>query len=235
MTDRIALLKAELSRRILVLDGAMGTMIQSYRLTEADFRNQRLQHHERDLKGNNDLLCLTRPDVLRDIHRAYLEAGADIICTNTFGANPISQADYGLADWTYELNLESARIARAVADEVERDSGRLRFVRACMAAGGMGDGRSSLGGQEVVVEGGTARLADGTLAGSVLTLDQALRNALAAGVPLVQASRHLSLVPARYLGLHDRGELAIGQRAHLVALDERYEVLTTIAGGDNNG
>ncbi|NLO79917.1 MAG: methionine synthase [Xanthomonadaceae bacterium] len=128
MTDRIALLKAELSRRILVLDGAMGTMIQSYRLTEADFRNQRLQHHERDLKGNNDLLALTRPDVLRDIHRAYLEAGADIICTNTFGANPISQADYGLADWTYELNLESARIARAVADEVERDSGRLRFV-----------------------------------------------------------------------------------------------------------
>ncbi len=111
---------------------------------------------------------------------------------------------------------------------------RLLFVTDCMAAGGMGDGRSSLGGQEVVVEGGTARLADGTLAGSVLTLDQALRNALAAGVPLVQASRHLSLVPARYLGLHDRGQLAVGQRAHLVALDERYEVLTTIAGGDNN-
>src|SRR5690625_3176979 len=111
---------------------------------------------------------------------------------------------------------------------------RLLFVTDCMAAGGMGDGPSSLGGQEVVVEGGTARLADGTLAGSVLTLDQALRNALAAGVPLVQASRHLSLVPARYLGLHDRGQLAVGQRAHLVALDERYKVLTTIAGGDNN-
>lgn len=132
MTERIARLKDELSRRILVLDGAMGTMIQGYKLTEADFRNERLQEHTHDLQGNNDLLALTRPDVLKEIHLGYLEAGADIICTNTFGANPISQADYGLADWIYEINLESARIAKAAAEEVEHASGQPRFVAGAM-------------------------------------------------------------------------------------------------------
>src|SRR5690606_37194660 len=118
MTDRIARLKDELSRRILMLDGAMGTMIQSYKLSEADFRGERLKEHAHDLKGNNDLLALTRPDVLKEIHLGYLQAGADIICTNTFSSTPIAQADYGLAELAYELNLASARVAREAADQV---------------------------------------------------------------------------------------------------------------------
>ena len=85
-----------LAKRILLLDGAMGTMIQRYRLTEADFRGERFREHRHDLKGNNDLLILTRPDVIGEIHRAYLSAGADIIETNTFSSTAIAQADYGL-------------------------------------------------------------------------------------------------------------------------------------------
>jgi 5-methyltetrahydrofolate--homocysteine methyltransferase len=132
MTDRIAYLKDELSRRILIFDGAMGTMIQGYKLTEADFRGERLKDHDRDLQGNNDLLALTRPDVLKEIHLGYLRAGADIISTNTFSSTPIAQADYGLEALVYELNKESARIAREAADEVERESGVPRFVAGAM-------------------------------------------------------------------------------------------------------
>jgi 5-methyltetrahydrofolate--homocysteine methyltransferase len=128
MTDRIARLKDDLSRRILILDGAMGTMIQGYRLTEADFRGERLKDHPRDLKGNNDLLALARPDALKAIHRAYLEAGADIIETNTFSSTVIAQADYGLEHLVDTLNIESARLARAAADEVERETGIPRYV-----------------------------------------------------------------------------------------------------------
>src|SRR5216110_391514 len=106
-----------LARRILLLDGAMGTMIQRYTLTEADFRGDRFRHHGRDLKGNNDLLILTRPDVIAEIHRAYLAAGADIIETNTFSSTAIAQADYGLESVAYELSLEGARLARTAADE----------------------------------------------------------------------------------------------------------------------
>ena len=94
-----------LAQRILVLDGAMGTMIQRYRLTEADFRGERFADHHHDLKGNNDLLILTRPDVVRDIHHAYLEAGADIIETNTFSSTAIAQADYKLDALAYELEV----------------------------------------------------------------------------------------------------------------------------------
>ena len=103
---RIEQLYQALADRILVLDGAMGTMIQGYSLSEADFRGERFRDHPRDLKGNNDLLSLTRPDIVREIHAAYLTAGADIIETNTFTSTYSSQADYGLEDAVYELNLE---------------------------------------------------------------------------------------------------------------------------------
>src|SRR5215469_11545646 len=105
-----------LARRILVLDGAIGTMLQGRRLAEADFRGERFRDHPRPLAGDNDLLCLTRPDVVEDVHLAYLEAGADVITTNTFTASPISQRDYGLESLTYEMNRAGAEIARRAAD-----------------------------------------------------------------------------------------------------------------------
>src|SRR5687767_1188460 len=118
-----------LAERILILDGAMGTMIQRYTLTEADFRGERLKDHPRDLKGDSDLLVLTRPDVIGAIHREYLEAGADIIETNTFGATTVAQADYGLEALAYEMNLAGARVAREAADEwTTRTPGKPRFV-----------------------------------------------------------------------------------------------------------
>ena len=116
-TDIAALLHQQLAQRILVLDGAMGTMIQRLKLTDAEFRGARFAAHPHDLKGNSDLLVLTRPDDIARIHAQYLEAGADIIETNTFTATSISQADYGLADLAYEINVEGARIARRVTDE----------------------------------------------------------------------------------------------------------------------
>ena len=105
-------LRSLLKRRILMLDGAMGTMIQRYKLSESDFRGALFADHAIDLKGNNDLLSLTQPDIVREIHRAYLEAGADLIETNTFGATSIAQQDYGLAHAAYEINLAAARIAK---------------------------------------------------------------------------------------------------------------------------
>lgn len=103
--------------RILILDGAMGTMIQQYGLTETDFRGERFAHVSGQLKGNNDLLCLTRPDVIQDIHRKYLQAGADIIETNTFNATRVSMADYAMEAYVREINQAAVRLARAVADE----------------------------------------------------------------------------------------------------------------------
>ncbi|MDD3517263.1 MAG: methionine synthase [Chromatiales bacterium] len=114
---RLQQLQDQMARRILILDGAMGTMIQRHRLTEADYRGERFADWPSDLKGNNDLLVLTRPEVIRGLHAQYLEAGADIIETNTFSANRISMADYGMEDLVPELNREAARLARAVADE----------------------------------------------------------------------------------------------------------------------
>ena len=122
-----ATLHAAASRRILVLDGAMGTEVQRRGLEEDDFRNDDLRDHEGQLAGNNDLLSLTRSDVVADIHRSYLEAGADIICTNTFSSTAVAQAEYGLAHLVPELNRESARIARRVADEAATPD-RPRFV-----------------------------------------------------------------------------------------------------------
>ena len=118
------------SERILVLDGAMGTMLQSYKLEEVDFRHDMLKDHPSDLKGNNDILSLTRPDVVEEIHTAYLEAGADLIETNTFNANVISQSDYGTEALVYDINRQSAEIARKAA---EKFSDRPRFV--CGALG----------------------------------------------------------------------------------------------------
>ena len=103
--------------KILILDGAMGTMIQRHKLEEKDFRNEELLNHESPLKGNNDLLSITQPDIVKSIHKEYFEAGADIAETNTFNANSISQADYALEDWVYRLNVESARLAKEAAQE----------------------------------------------------------------------------------------------------------------------
>ena len=113
---RGAALPALLAQRIAIIDGAMGTMIQRQRLNEADFRGARLADHARDLKGNNDLLVLTRPDLIRDIHAAYLAAGADIVETNTFGSTSVAQEDYGLAHLAREMNVAAARLAREAAD-----------------------------------------------------------------------------------------------------------------------
>jgi 5-methyltetrahydrofolate--homocysteine methyltransferase len=113
---RGAALAAVLQQRIAIIDGAMGTMIQRYKLGEADFRSTRFADHGKDLKGNNDLLVLTRPDVIGEIHRQYLAAGADLIETNTFGATSVAQEDYDLGHIAREMNVAAARIARAAAD-----------------------------------------------------------------------------------------------------------------------
>jgi len=118
-----------LQERILVLDGAMGTMLQAYKFEEADFRGQRFKDHPVPLQGNNDLLSLTQPQAIADIHRKYLEVGADIIETNTFSGTTIAMADYQMEDLVYELNLESARIAKRVADEfTQQNPNKPRFV-----------------------------------------------------------------------------------------------------------
>jgi 5-methyltetrahydrofolate--homocysteine methyltransferase len=127
--QRLALLDDLLKSRILILDGAMGTMIQRYKLEEKDYRGERFADWRHDLKGHNDLLLLTQPNIIRDIHAAYLDAGADIIETNTFNAQAISLADYRMEELAYELNCEGARLARAVADKYEKkDARRPRFV-----------------------------------------------------------------------------------------------------------
>jgi 5-methyltetrahydrofolate--homocysteine methyltransferase len=127
--DRTQELQTLLNQRILILDGAMGTMIQRYGLGEADYRGERFAEHPHDLKGNNDLLLLTRPDVISAIHREYLEAGADILETNTFNATAISQADYQLQSLVYELNVAGARIARELCDEfTAANPAKPRFV-----------------------------------------------------------------------------------------------------------
>lgn len=125
----MATLKQAVAERVLVLDGAMGTMIQKYNLSEQDFRGKRFAQVAGQMKGNNDLLTLTRPDVIEDIHRKYLEAGADIIETNTFNSQRISMADYHTQDFCREINLEAAALARRLADEYTRKTpGKPRFV-----------------------------------------------------------------------------------------------------------
>jgi len=118
-----------LKERILVLDGAMGTMLQRYKFTEEDFRGERFKDWKHPLQGNNDLLSLTQPEAIADVHRKYFAAGADIVETNTFSSTTIAMADYYMEDLVYELNYESARIAKMVADEfTEREPNKPRFV-----------------------------------------------------------------------------------------------------------
>ena len=117
-----------LAQKIVVLDGAMGTMIQQYKLTEEQFRGERFKDHHKDVRGDNELLSIVRPDIIADIHRQYLEAGADVISTNTFGATEVAQGDYELYGIAYELNLESAKIAREVCDAFNQQHGTQRFV-----------------------------------------------------------------------------------------------------------
>uniref|UniRef100_A0A3Q3DBM2 Hcy-binding domain-containing protein n=1 Tax=Hippocampus comes TaxID=109280 RepID=A0A3Q3DBM2_HIPCM len=118
-----------LKERILVLDGAMGTMLQRYKFTEEDFRGERFAAWEHPLQGNNDLLSLTQPKAIAEVHRKYFEAGADIVETNTFSATAIAMADYHMEDLVYELNYESAKIAKEVATEFTvREPEKPRFV-----------------------------------------------------------------------------------------------------------
>ena len=125
--DRSAELRTLLAQRLLILDGAMGTMVQRHGLVEADYRGSRFAAHGKDLKGNNDLLCITRPDVIGGIHAEYLAAGADIIETNSFNATRVSQGEYGLAELAYELNVAAARLARETADRFSTPD-KPRFV-----------------------------------------------------------------------------------------------------------
>ena len=126
-----------LNERILIIDGAMGTMIQKHKLSEADYRGERFKDWPSDLKGNNDLLCLTQPQIIKDIHKKYLEAGADIIETNTFNAQKISLADYHMQDLAYEINFAAAKIARKAVEEFIHDS-RLTTHNSKFVAGAIG-------------------------------------------------------------------------------------------------
>jgi 5-methyltetrahydrofolate--homocysteine methyltransferase len=123
------MLKKIARNKVLILDGAMGTMIQRHNLQESDFRNEALAHHPHDLKGNNDLLSITRPDVITDIHLEYLNAGADIIETNTFSGTTIAQADYGLEEWVYEINYAGAQCAKRAIQKYQKDNpGEYKFI-----------------------------------------------------------------------------------------------------------
>src|SRR5258706_3351265 len=129
MTDRTAELQTLLTERILVLDGAMGTMIQQERLSEEQFRGERFRGWERELRGNNDLLTLTQPALIRRLHLDYLAAGVDIVETNTFNSTAVSLADYGMQELAYELNVAAAKLARDSVDEWQKkDRSRPRFV-----------------------------------------------------------------------------------------------------------
>ena len=127
--DATTELREALTERVLIMDGAMGTMIQQQGLSEADFRGERFADWGSDLQGNNDLLVLTQPELIVDLHHQYLAAGADLVETNTFNAQRISLADYGMADLAHEINLEAARLARRAADEaMAADPTRPRWV-----------------------------------------------------------------------------------------------------------
>ncbi|MCK5731296.1 MAG: homocysteine S-methyltransferase family protein, partial [Draconibacterium sp.] len=122
-------IKHELKTRVLVMDGAMGSLIQEYKLTEADYHGERLKKFQHDQKGNNDILSITQPEIISEIHTKYLEAGADILLTNTFNATSISQADYATEEFVYEMNKTSAEIAKKVADEFTKTNpDKPRFV-----------------------------------------------------------------------------------------------------------
>ncbi|MGL4833756.1 MAG: homocysteine S-methyltransferase family protein, partial [Shewanella sp.] len=126
--QRLANIRQQLTQRILILDGAMGTMIQGYKLEEADYRGERFKDWHTDVKGNNDLLVLTQPHIIKQIHTDYLLAGADIIETNTFNATTIAMADYDMQSLSAEINREGARLAREACDAIEQATGKPRYV-----------------------------------------------------------------------------------------------------------
>ena len=127
--QRFEILKQAIGNRILILDGAMGTMIQRYKFGEQDYRGERFANWGQDVKGNNDLLCLTKPSVIAEIHGEYLDAGADFIGTNSFNATTISMSDYGMEEFAFEINVEAAKIARKMADDYTRKTpDKPRFV-----------------------------------------------------------------------------------------------------------
>ncbi len=129
MKSTLQILKEILANRILVLDGAMGTMIQRHKLKEKDFRGERFKNHPSDLKGNNDLLSITQPEIIKEIHRSYLESGADIIETNTFSGTSIAQSDYKTEKFVYEINYQSAKMAKEAAEDfTQRNPNKPRFV-----------------------------------------------------------------------------------------------------------
>ena len=134
MTTTLEKIHTLLKQRILIIDGAMGTMIQPYKLSEADFRGQRFADWPQDVKGNNDLLSITQPQIIEDIHRQYLEAGADLIETKTFNSNRISLADYKMQELAFELHLAGAKIARRAADTLMVQNPQ----RVCFVAGALG-------------------------------------------------------------------------------------------------
>ena len=174
---RLALLPALAQDRILLLDGAMGTEVQKLRLTEADYRGARFANWHRELRGNNDLLLLTRPDAIRAIHASYLEAGSDIIETSTFNSTTISMADYGMEDIVSELNETGARLARAVCDEFEARDGRPRYV-----AGILGPTSRSASISPKIEDAGFRNVTWDDL---VTAYDQATRALLAGGADLL--------------------------------------------------
>ena len=176
--DKTAQLERLLGERILILDGAMGTMIQSYKLAEADYRGARFAAFARDLRGNNDLLSLTQPGIIREIHAAYLEAGADIVSTNTFNANEPSMADYGLEGLVYELNSEAARLARAAADACMHGAPG----RQCFVAGVLGPTTKTASISPDVNDPGFRNIDFDTLAGAY---GESLRGLLDGGVDLI--------------------------------------------------
>jgi len=155
-------LRALLENRIAIIDGAMGTMIQRYNLTEADYRGERFKDYPSDLKGNNDLLCLTQPQIIQEIHKQYLEAGADIIETNTFNAQAISLEDYSMQELAYEMNVAAAKIARAAVDEyMASHPGEITFV-----AGALGPMNKTLSLSPDVNEPGYRAVSFDTVAGA---------------------------------------------------------------------
>ncbi|MGZ4089697.1 MAG: homocysteine S-methyltransferase family protein, partial [Bacteroidia bacterium] len=133
MTD----IRKELEKRVLVIDGAMGTMIQQYKLEEKDYRGKRFADWHKDVKGNNDLLSITRPDIIKAIHKEYLKAGADIIETNTFSGTTIAMADYDMQEFVYELNYESAKVAKEAIEEFKKENPQFSSV-AKFVAGAIG-------------------------------------------------------------------------------------------------
>lgn len=184
---------ATLPSRIMYLDGAMGTMVQRYKLTEEDFRGAEFKDHVKDLKGNNDLLVLTRPDVIAEIHKQYLEAGADIIETNTFSSTSIAQEDYKLAHLAFRLNEEAAALAKRVCLEVTKaDPSRPRLV-----AGAIGPTNRSLSISPSVTNPGFRNI---TFAELVVAYGEQARGLLAGGADILLVETIFDTLNAKVRG-----------------------------------